>query len=133
MAGEHVLSDQALSQCLTQIRQIPPHDADILYLALFIKRVEHQLGLYPTNNSVQSSIIYGTLENLNIGSAQHLLMRSTPRGWTDLKDLLLGEYNTQTPIPQLLIDIYKIKYSGNLRKFVDDLEIKSFIICNTLH
>jgi len=45
---------------------------------------------------------------------------------------LISEYKTQTPCEELLRRLYNTPFSGSIRKFVEELDIKSFTISNKL-
>jgi len=45
---------------------------------------------------------------------------------------LISEYKTQTPCEELLRRLYNRPFSGSIRKFVEELEMKSFTISNKL-
>jgi len=45
---------------------------------------------------------------------------------------LISEYKTQTPCEELIRRLYNRPFSGSIRKFVEEFEMKSFTISNKL-
>jgi len=66
------------------------------------------------------------------GDAQRVSQLSGATTWPTLMNALISEYKTQTPYEELLRRLYKTPFSGSIRKFVEELEIKSFTISNKL-
>lgn len=52
--------------------------------------------------------------------------------WTTLKDALIKEFKTQTPLEELLGKLYCTPFKGNLYLFCEQLKDKSTLIINKL-
>lgn len=134
MSTEQVklLSETHLSQALGQIRQVPTFSGSTQELSAFIRRIEFILQLYPTTDTRQQHVCFSAIEMQLAGDAQRVSQLSGARTWPDLMNALISEYKTQTPCEELLRRLYNTPFAGSIRKFVEDLETKSFIISNKL-
>nr|AAC33317.1 gag [Drosophila virilis] len=126
------LSEQHLNQALSQLRQVPSFDGSTDQLNAFIKRIDYILHLYPTRDVRQHSILYGAIELQVTGDAQRISQRTAANTWQELRNALIEEYKVQTPFEELLRRLYNTNYQGNVRKFIEELENKSFVILNKL-
>jgi len=126
------LANEAITQLLRQIRQVPQFSGDPCSLSPFIRRIEYLLCLYPTSDARQKAVIFGAIELQIIGDAQKISQLGFHNEWTTLKGALIDEFKTQTPLEELLQRLYSTPYKGNLRLFCEELEDKSTIIINKL-
>jgi len=129
MATEQVklLSEPHLNQALSHVRKIPTFSDNTQELIAFIRRVEFILQLYPSTDTRQRQI-----EMQLVGDAQRVSQLSGATTWSTLMNALISEYKTQTSREELLRRLYNKPFSGSVRKFVEELEIKSFTISNKL-
>lgn len=134
MATEQVqsLSESHLNQALGQIRQVPSFSGNTQELSAFIGRIEFILHLYPSTDVRQRHVLFSAIEMQLAGDAQRVSQLSKARIWPDLMNALISEYKTQTPCEELLRRLYNTPFPGSIRKFVEDLEVKSFTISNKL-
>lgn len=126
------LSETHLKQALSSLRQLPSYDGSTENLSSFIRRVDYILNLYPTRDARQHNILFGAIEMQLSGDAQRISQLSESNNWPELKTALINELKTQTPCEELLRRLYNTNYNGNLRKFIEELENKSYIITNKL-
>jgi len=134
MATEEVklLSESHLNQALSQIRQIPPFSGNTQELSAFIRWIEFILELYPSTNTRQKHVFFSAIEMQLAGDAQRVSQLSRATTWPTLMNALISEYKTQTLFEELLRRLYNTAFSRSIRKFVEELEIKSFTISNKL-
>lgn len=125
------LSETHLKQALSSLRQLPSYDGSTENLSSFIRR-DYILNLYPTRDARQHNILFGAIEMQLSGDAQRISQLSESNNWPDLKTALINDLKTQTPCEELLRRLYNTNYNGNLRKFIEELENKSYIITNKL-
>lgn len=126
------LSVDNLSQLLRQIRQVPQFSGEQSSLSSFIKRIEYLLSLYPSNDPRQKAVIFGAIELQIIGAAEKVCQLGFHNEWSTLKEALIVEFKTQTPLEELLRRLYYTPYKGNLRQFCEQLEDKSTVIIDKL-
>jgi hypothetical protein len=126
------LSNDNLSQLLRHIRQVPQFCGEPNSLSSFIRRIEYLLNLYPTNDPLQKAIVDGAIKLQVIGDAEKVCQLGFHNEWSTLKEALIVEFKTQTPLEELLRRLYCTPYKGNLRQFCEELENKSTIIINKL-
>jgi len=126
------LTNDNLTQLLRQIRQVPQFSGEPTSLSPFIRRIEYLLKLYPTDDPRQKAVIFGAIELQIIGDAEKVSQLGFYNEWTTLRDALISEFKTQTPLEELLQRLYSTPYKGNLRLFCEELEDKSSIIINKL-
>ncbi|KAH8408192.1 hypothetical protein KR009_004756, partial [Drosophila setifemur] len=131
--AQGVLSDQNLSQLLHQLRNVPQFEREPSALAPFVRRVDYLLQLYGTYNERQQSIIFGAIELQISGEAQKILQVLHINDWPNLRQALIAEYKTQTPVEELLRRLYNTTFQGNLRKFCNDVEGPEFQIIHKCH
>lgn len=127
-----LLSESHLNQALGQIRQVPVFNGTTSELSSFIRRIEFIQSLYPTTDARQAHIMFSAIEMQIGGDAQRVSQLSAANTWIDLKEALIAEFKTQTPFEELLRRLYNTPFNGSLRKFIEELEEKCFIITNKL-
>lgn len=127
-----VLSELLLKQALGQIKQVPTYDGQTEELTAFVRRVDYIMQLYPTQDLRQHNVLFGAIELQTSGTAQRVAQLSGATNWIQLRNALIDEFKTQTPYEELLRRLYNTNYNGSIRKFVEDLEYKSFVISNKL-
>jgi len=101
-------------------------------LTAFVRRVDYIMQLYPTQDLRQHNVLFEANEPQTSRAAQRDAQLSGAISWTQLRDALIEEFKTQTPYEELLRRLYSTNYNGSIRKFVEDIEYKSFIISNKL-
>lgn len=95
-------------------------------LASFLNQVEHILRVYPRTDLLQQNRIFQNIRHQIIGDAQMLVNRHQPNTWSALRQLLIENYNSCTPLPTLIDRITKAQYRASIRKLEDYL--KKYII-----
>lgn len=126
------LTEAHLNQCINQIKHVPAFDNGAENLSAFIKRIDFILSLYPTTDVRQSSVIFGAIERQLDGEALRTSQITQSNNWMSLRSSLIEEFRTQTPYEELLRRLYNTNWNGSLRKFVEELERKSYIVSNKL-
>ncbi|KAH8258526.1 hypothetical protein KR044_010835, partial [Drosophila immigrans] len=120
------LTEAHLNQCINQIKHVPAFDNGAENLSAFIKRIDFILSLYPTTDVRQSSVIFGAIERQLDGEALRTSQITQSNNWMSLRSSLIEEFRTQIPYEELLRRLYNTNWNGSLRKFVEELERKSY-------
>ncbi|KAH8375723.1 hypothetical protein KR093_002697, partial [Drosophila rubida] len=120
------LSEAHLNQCLNQIKHVPAFESGAEHLSAFIKRIDFILSLYTTRCVRQNSVIFGAIERQLDGEALRTAQVTQSNNWISLRSSLIDEFKTQTPYEELLRQLYNTYWNGSLRKFVEELERKSY-------